>query len=74
MNQKIRITTLVENTVFKAGLVAEHGLSFGVEYGGRRIENYWHAVFGKGNHSETTTCLDGKPDRNLCWDYGKRCG
>ena len=37
MNQEIRITTLVENTVFKAGLLAEHGLSFWIEYGGKRI-------------------------------------
>jgi len=37
MNQEIRITTLVENTVFRAGLLAEHGLSFWIEYGGKRI-------------------------------------
>lgn len=37
MNQEIRITTLVENTVFRTGLLAEHGLSFWVEYGGKRI-------------------------------------
>ncbi|MCK4818477.1 MBL fold metallo-hydrolase, partial [bacterium] len=33
----MRITTLVENTVFKAGLKAEHGLSFWIEYGEKKL-------------------------------------
>ena len=37
MIQNIRITTLVENTVSGAGLLAEHGLSFWIEYGDKRI-------------------------------------
>ena len=37
MIQNIRITTLVENTASGAGLLAEHGLSFWIEYGDRRI-------------------------------------
>jgi len=37
MIQNIRITTLVENTASKAGLLAEHGLSFWIEYGGKWI-------------------------------------
>ena len=37
MIQSIRITTLVENSVFGPGLLAEHGLSFWVEWDGRRL-------------------------------------
>ena len=37
MIQNIRITTLVENTVSGVGLLAEHGLSFWIEYGDKRI-------------------------------------
>jgi 7,8-dihydropterin-6-yl-methyl-4-(beta-D-ribofuranosyl)aminobenzene 5'-phosphate synthase len=37
MIQYIRITTLVENTASGAGLLAEHGLSFWIEYGDKRI-------------------------------------
>jgi len=37
MIQNIRITTLVENTASGAGLLAEHGLSFWIEYGDKRI-------------------------------------
>jgi len=37
MIQNIRITTLVENTASRAGLLAEHGLSFWIEYGNKRI-------------------------------------
>jgi len=37
MNPDIRITTLVENTASGAGLLAEHGLSFWIEYGDKRI-------------------------------------
>jgi len=37
MTQSIRITTLVENSVFGPGLLAEHGLSFWVEWDGHRL-------------------------------------
>jgi len=37
MIQNIRIITLVENTASGAGLLAEHGLSFWIEYGDKRI-------------------------------------
>lgn len=37
MIQDIRITTLIENTASGAGLLAEHGLSFWVEYADKRI-------------------------------------
>jgi len=37
MSQNIRITTLVENTVYSPELLAEHGLSFWIEYGDKRI-------------------------------------
>ena len=37
MIQNIRITTLVENTASEADLLAEHGLSFWIEYGDKRI-------------------------------------
>ena len=37
MTQSIRITTLVENSVFAPGLLAEHGISFWVEWNGRRL-------------------------------------
>ena len=37
MIQNIRITTLLENTASGAGLLAEHGLSFWIEYGDKRI-------------------------------------
>jgi 7,8-dihydropterin-6-yl-methyl-4-(beta-D-ribofuranosyl)aminobenzene 5'-phosphate synthase len=37
MIQNIRITTLVENTASGADLLAEHGLSFWIEYGDNRI-------------------------------------
>jgi 7,8-dihydropterin-6-yl-methyl-4-(beta-D-ribofuranosyl)aminobenzene 5'-phosphate synthase len=37
MEEDIRITILAENTVFKAGLKAEHGLSFWIKYGNNKI-------------------------------------
>lgn len=37
MRYSIRVRTLIENTVNKGGLVAEHGLSFFIEAGPRRI-------------------------------------
>ena len=37
MNKDIRITTLVEDTTLAGGLLAEHGLSFWIEYGDKRI-------------------------------------
>jgi len=37
MNSDIRITTLVENTASEADLLAEHGLSFWIEYADKRI-------------------------------------
>lgn len=37
MIQDIRITTLVEDAASKAGLLAEHGLSFWIECAGKRI-------------------------------------
>ncbi|OHB59541.1 MAG: hypothetical protein A2167_04160 [Planctomycetes bacterium RBG_13_46_10] len=37
MKENIRITILAENTVIEAGLKAEHGLSFWIEYGDRQI-------------------------------------
>ena len=37
MNRCVRITVLVENTVHRQGLVAEHGLSFHVEVGSQRL-------------------------------------
>jgi 7,8-dihydropterin-6-yl-methyl-4-(beta-D-ribofuranosyl)aminobenzene 5'-phosphate synthase len=37
MSQSIHITTLVENSVYRPGLLAEHGLAFWIEYHGRRI-------------------------------------
>ena len=37
MSQSIQITTLVENSVFRPGLLAEHGLAFWIEYNGQRI-------------------------------------
>jgi len=37
MNPDIRIVVLVENTVSGPGLSAEHGLSFWIEYGDKRI-------------------------------------
>jgi 7,8-dihydropterin-6-yl-methyl-4-(beta-D-ribofuranosyl)aminobenzene 5'-phosphate synthase len=37
MIHNIRITTLVENTASGAGLSAEHGLSFWIEYGDKKI-------------------------------------
>jgi 7,8-dihydropterin-6-yl-methyl-4-(beta-D-ribofuranosyl)aminobenzene 5'-phosphate synthase len=37
MSHSIQITTLVENSVFRPGLLAEHGLAFWIEYNGRRI-------------------------------------
>ena len=33
----MKITTLIENTVFKTGLIAEHGLSFYIEHNGRPV-------------------------------------
>jgi 7,8-dihydropterin-6-yl-methyl-4-(beta-D-ribofuranosyl)aminobenzene 5'-phosphate synthase len=35
--ENIRITVLIENTVFKAGLRAEHGLALWIEYNGKNI-------------------------------------
>jgi len=35
--ETVQITTLVENTASGAGLLAEHGLSFWIEYGDKRI-------------------------------------
>lgn len=35
--QNVRITTLVENSTFRPGLLAEHGLAFWIECGQRRI-------------------------------------
>ena len=35
--QNIRITILIENTAYKAGLKTEHGLSFWIEYGNNKI-------------------------------------
>jgi 7,8-dihydropterin-6-yl-methyl-4-(beta-D-ribofuranosyl)aminobenzene 5'-phosphate synthase len=37
MSENIRITVLVENTVDRQGLVAEHGLSFHVQFGSRSL-------------------------------------
>jgi 7,8-dihydropterin-6-yl-methyl-4-(beta-D-ribofuranosyl)aminobenzene 5'-phosphate synthase len=37
MIQRLHVTTLVENTVYSRGLLAEHGLSFLIEADGRRI-------------------------------------
>ncbi len=37
MTHPVRITTLVENSVFRPGLLAEHGLAFWIEYHGLRI-------------------------------------
>jgi 7,8-dihydropterin-6-yl-methyl-4-(beta-D-ribofuranosyl)aminobenzene 5'-phosphate synthase len=37
MSSSIHITTLVENSVYRAGLLAEHGLAFWIEYNGFRI-------------------------------------
>ena len=37
MIQNIRITTLVENTASGVSLLAEHGLSFWIEYANKRI-------------------------------------
>lgn len=37
MSKSIHITTLVENSVFRPGLLAEHGLAFWIEYNGQRI-------------------------------------
>ena len=37
MTQNVRITTLVENSTFRPGLLAEHGLAFWIECGQRRI-------------------------------------
>jgi 7,8-dihydropterin-6-yl-methyl-4-(beta-D-ribofuranosyl)aminobenzene 5'-phosphate synthase len=37
MNPNICVTTLVENTTSGPGLLAEHGLSFWIEYGDKRI-------------------------------------
>ena len=37
MNKDIRITTLVEDTALGGGLLAEHGLSFWIEYGDKRM-------------------------------------
>lgn len=37
MNNDLRITTLVEDTVSDSSLLAEHGLSFWIEYGDKRI-------------------------------------
>jgi len=37
MNKDLCITTLVEDTALDGGLLAEHGLSFWIEYGDKRI-------------------------------------
>ncbi len=37
MKPEMRITVLVENTVYRAGLLAEHGLSLWIEYEDHRI-------------------------------------
>lgn len=37
MGKNIRIITLIEDTSFSDGLLAEHGLSFFIEYGDKRI-------------------------------------
>jgi len=37
MNPDIRVTTLVENTTSDPKLLAEHGLSFWIEYGDKQI-------------------------------------
>ena len=37
MNKDLRITTLVEDTTLNGRLLAEHGLSFWIEYGDKRI-------------------------------------
>jgi len=37
MMQNIRITILIENTAYKAGLKTEHGLSFWIEHGNNKI-------------------------------------
>jgi len=37
MNKDLCITTLVEDTALGGGLLAEHGLSFWIEYGDKRI-------------------------------------
>ncbi len=37
MNDQIRVTVLVENTAVGPGIVAEHGLSYWIEHGGRSI-------------------------------------
>jgi 7,8-dihydropterin-6-yl-methyl-4-(beta-D-ribofuranosyl)aminobenzene 5'-phosphate synthase len=37
MNNDLSITTLVEDTALSDGLLAEHGLSFWIEYGDKRI-------------------------------------
>ncbi len=37
MNPDIYVTTLLENTTSATELLAEHGLSFWIEYGDKRI-------------------------------------
>jgi len=37
MAQKVKITTLVENTAEGSGLLAEHGISFWIEYGDGKV-------------------------------------
>ena len=37
MSETIRITVLVENSVYRQGLVAEHGLAFHIQCGGRSL-------------------------------------
>ena len=37
MKPELRITVLIENTVFRPGLLAEHGLSLWIEYENLRI-------------------------------------
>lgn len=37
MNNRVRITTLVENTAYGQGVLAEHGLAYWIEYGEYRI-------------------------------------
>lgn len=37
MNKRVRITTLVENTAYGEGVLAEHGLAYWIEYGEYRI-------------------------------------
>ena len=37
MSHSIAVTTLVDNSVYRPGLLAEHGLAFWIESAGQRI-------------------------------------